>query len=129
MLARYTPAEARALESHYIACAKREGIWGMGKLPPSSHDKARSAEAGTAAGIARQQRKERNKLRVMDAMRNGIVTARGISQKLQLSDNCIRRYLRELSDDGFADVAETCERSGIRKWRALNHVRLAKVAR
>ena len=120
MLATYTPFEARVLEDHYIACAKREGIWGMGKPPGPMHDKTRAAEAGTAAGIARQQRKERSKQSVLQALRDGCKTTTELSVKLGLSDTCVRRYLRELGDDGFVRVSGTCQRTGAKRWQVMH---------
>ena len=120
MLATYTPFESRVLEDHYIACAKREGIWGMGRPPGPMNDKTRAAEAGTAAGLARQQRKERAKQSVLDALRKGCNTTSGLSVKLGLSDSCVRRYLRELGHDGYVRIAGFCPRTGGRRWAAIN---------
>ena len=115
MLAQYTPQEARVLEDHYIACAKREGIWGAGRPPLSSIDKTRSQEAGTAAGIARQKRAKERKAKVLQAVRDGYETAASICKLLNLSDTCVRRYLRELGDFGLIEVIDTCP-MGTRSW-------------
>jgi len=115
MLARYTPFEARALEDHYIACAKREGIWGMGRPPASPIDKRLSRVAGTVQGLARQRRAKERKAKVLKAVRSGMTSASAVGRHLQLSDTCIRRYLRELSEMGFIKVDGTCS-LGTKRW-------------
>lgn len=119
MLATYTPQEARVLEDHYIACAKREGIWGAGRPPLSSIDKTRSQEAGTAAGIARQKRAKERKAKVLKAVRNGHKTAAEICRLLSLSDTCVRRYLRDLHERGFIEVESVCSMGG-KTWMPID---------
>lgn len=119
MLARYTPFEARVLEDHYIACAKREGIWDMGIPPLSAIDKTRSKEAGTAAGIVRQKRAKERKVKVLNAVRNGHNTAAEISRLLNLSDTCVRRYLRDLHECGFIEIESVCLMGG-KTWMPVD---------
>ena len=110
MLARYTPFEARVLEDHYIRCAKAEGIWGKGKPPV---DKRLSPTPVTYQGLARQRRAIERKQRVLDAVRDGYSTASAVGYKLNLSDTCVRRYLRELGELGMIEHAGTCPLGGI----------------
>jgi hypothetical protein len=119
MLAHYTPQEARALEDHYIAGAKREGIWGMGRLPLSSIDKTRSKEAGTAAGLEKQRRSNERKVRVLKAVRDGHATASAICKLLNLSHTCVRRYLLELGELGLIEVKSVCILGG-KTWIAVD---------
>lgn len=119
MLATYTPFEARVLEDHYIAMAKAEGIWGAGRPPLSAKDKERSREAGTAAGRARQARSEEKKRLVLQAIRQGDRTVSQIKNMLNLSDTCVRKYMRELERRGQAKVVGVCS-MGSKTWRAVN---------
>ena len=116
MLARYTPFEARVLEDHYIACAKAEGIWGKGK-PPA--DKRMVPNAVTYQGLARQKKSKERKAKVLKAVRNGYCTASAIGNHLQLSDTCVRRYLRELGELGFIKQEGKCPLGGI-TWQAVD---------
>lgn len=119
MLARYTPTEARVLEDHYIRCAKAEGIWGMGKPPLSASDKARSREAGTAAGLVRQARARERKRQVLQAVRSGYSTSAVICAYLKLSDTCVRRYLRELQEMGYIEIESVCAMGG-KTWTPVD---------
>lgn len=120
MLARYTPEEARALESHYIACAQREGIWGMGKLPQSAHDKTRAVEAGTAAGLARQQRANERRMKALKAVRKGATVASEVATALGVTDNCARRYLRILHQHGLIEPMNDPHNGEVILWRAVD---------
>lgn len=119
MLATYTPFEARVLEDHYIAGAKREGIWGKGKPPLSPADKRLARVAGTVQGLARQRRAKERKAKVLKAVRQGYNTASAIGKHLALSDTCVRRYLRELGELGFIRVQSTCSMGG-KAWVAVD---------
>ena len=120
MLARYTPVEAQVLEDHYIACAKRIGIWGQGKLPLSANERMRSKEAGTAAGIERQKRSEEKKMAVLQAVRDGYKTSTEVKHRLRLSDTTVRKFLVELRDRGLIVIEQVCS-MGVRKWRPRHH--------
>jgi hypothetical protein len=119
MLAHYTSFEARVLEDHYIACAKREGIWGKGKPPLSPADKRLARVAGTVQGLARQKRAKQRKAKVLRAVREGYNTASVIGAHLKLSDTCVRRYLRELGELGFIQVQSICSMGG-KAWMAVD---------
>ena len=114
----YTRAEAFVLENHYIANAKREGIWGKGKPPGSLADKISAQEAGMRSCVARQARSEQKKRDVMQAVRDGHETAMEIKELLNLSDTCVRKYLRELHDKGLIEEVGRCQFGG-KTWRVV----------
>lgn len=119
MLATYTPAEARVLEDHYIACAQREGIWGMGKPPLSPADKRLARVAGTVQGLERQRRAKERKAKVLRAVRSGLTSATAVGKHLLLSDTCVRRYLRELNEMGLIKLDGICP-LGTKRWVAVS---------
>lgn len=92
----YTPAEARALEDHYIACAMREGIWGKGVMPkmvekvPQNPDRK---HANTLIGI-------KNRKRVLTAIRRGVRTCPHIANVLSIPSGSARKACRELEKEG-----------------------------
>ena len=120
MLARYTPAEARALESHYIACAQREGIWGMGRMPLSASDKTRSVEAGTAAGMARQEQAHQRRMEALKAVRKGAKVASEVATVLGVTNNCARRYMRILHQQGWIEPMNDPHNGEMILWRAVD---------
>jgi len=114
----YTRAEAFVLENHYIANAKREGIWGKGRPPGSLADKISAQEAGMRSCAVRQARSEQKKRDVLQAVRDGQKTAMEIKALLKLSDTCVRKYLRELHDKGLIEEVGRCQFGG-KTWRVV----------
>lgn len=125
MLARYTPEEARALESHYIACAQREGIWGMGKPPISSSEWQKARDAGTAVGRARREGMMKRQMVALKAVRGGVQTAEEIAQIIKVTPNCARRYLRNLWEAGLIEPRDEVINGLKVRWRAIDSFHLA----
>lgn len=115
-LARYTPAEARALEDHYIACAKAEGIWDAG-IPP------RSGREGptTAAGFKRCNDAEARRMYILSLIQAGYDNVTSIKSKTRSHDSTVRKFFRILNEQGHIELIRIGP-MGEKIWRAKNTV-------
>lgn len=115
-LATYTKAEGMALEDHYIACAQKEGIWGMGR-PPSNDALTRRQWNVTPAGRARIRKAIESKEAAYTLICQGYNTVKKVSVAMNRTDTPVRRYFRELHKEGRIRMLEIDSNNKI-TWEA-----------
>ena len=115
-LATYTKQEGMALEDHYIECAKREGVWGMGKLPSNDAINRRQWNV-TPAGRARIRKALESKEVAYQLVCQGHDTVRKVSEIMRRTDTPVRRYFRELQREGRIEIVDGKNGCQI-TWRA-----------
>ena len=119
MLPAYTPAEARALENHYIACAMQEGIWGKG-VPPKSLREMKGEQRPppvTPAGFKREQDYNARLAFVLSLIKQGHDNVASIKQKTRAHDSTVRKYFRALHERKQIELASVGP-FGERYWKA-----------
>lgn len=102
MMPAYTPAEARALEDHYIACAMREGIWGKGVMP-----KPFSKPPTTGAGVKRCSDLEQRLNRLLSLIAQGYDSVATVKDKTRAQEGTVRKHFQLLSQRGLIEKVDT----------------------
>jgi hypothetical protein len=119
MMPSYTPAEARVLEDHYIACAKREGIWGKGVPPKSLREMKgeRKPFPTTLAGFKREQDYNARLKYVLSLIKLGHDNVTSIKKKTRAHDSTVRKYFRALRERKQIELVSVGQ-FGERYWKA-----------
>lgn len=110
-LARYTPAEARVLENHYIAGAIAEGIWGKG-IPP----KSLYAAPTTGAGKKRCSDLEQRLQRILSLIAQGYDRVATVRDKTRGQEATVRKHFAILAGRGLIELHSTGPQ-GEKVWR------------
>lgn len=102
-IAQYTRQEARLLEDLYIQGYKKEGLWGKGRPPESG---PRPDHALTPSQMLTRVRYKAAKEEAYRLLCEGHDTAGKISKVMGITTSSVRRYLRDLQDDGLAEMID-----------------------